>query len=282
MTSMRLSTFFEAYDSQDASLMAQWAEKCLAVNPQMVVEVFCACVQDPDESVAVDFMLKQLNTEQQWVLALHLFKEHKSSYFAFLYPKIEGEHSFSSFQIADYILLESIHTQNTALLNLILPSVLSAQHSQWVEACADTEVIGALQTAMDLAVEMGCFEQVQSLLPHVNENVRHIPALTAVEWQRADHLDYILKHSSFQFCVEMALHTIQMPKSRKMARYILNTHPAIVCSDVFVSAVHQWKEGADKEWTHKYIAQKQRSKISSAVQPVSSSAMSASSTLRKM
>lgn len=268
MNHLRLSTFFEAYDTQDASAMKTWAKECLQSQPQMLVEVFCACVEDPDESVAVDFMLNQISTNQQWELAVHLFKGGKSGYFDYLLPKLSDEHSYVSFCCVDYILTEAVNTQNLELLNLIVPHLLKSSTCDWEEAYTLQEVNSAWESAMDKAVEKGWFDVMKALLPHMPEETRIIPALTAVEWQRKDHLEHIFKHSSVGFSVTIALNSIRMEKCRKMARYILNTHPHIVLDATFLSSVQKWDDDVPRNWVDKYLAQKQRTKISSAVRKI--------------
>lgn len=278
MAHLRLSTFFEAYDKQDAEVMRTWVEQCLLTQPQMLVEVFCACVEDPDESVAVDFMLNQISTDDQWALAVHLFKQKKGTYFSSLLPKLCDEHSPFSFGCVDYILLEGVNTQNLTLLHSIIPHIGKSSQCDWEDAYAPDEVHDTWKTAMDKAVEKGWFDVVKTLLPHSTEDSRFIPALTAVEWQRKDYLEYIFEHSSFDFSVGVALFSIGMPKCKNMSRYILNTHPKIVTSERFLTTVEQWDNESDKQWVNKYIAQKQRKHISSAVKNISS----ASSVSRKM
>lgn len=279
MTNLRLSTFFEAYDAQDTESMRQWAQECLKANPQMVVEVFCACVQDPDEVVAVDFMLDQISTAQQWALATHLFAEKKGEYFDYLLPKLSDEHSHFSFCCVEYILIEAVNTQNIPLLQSIIPHLKKSFHCDWEEAYTPQEVNGAWETALDKAVEKGWFEVVKTLLPHTSEEARFIPALTAVEWQRKDYLAYIFTQSSLDLSIGVALHTIGMPKCRKMARHILNSYPQIVSDERFLLSVHNWDDNAKKQWVANYISQKQHSKISSSL---SQRATKTTASVRKM
>ena len=271
MTHLRLSTFFEAYDNQDASAMKTWAQECLQSQPQMLVEVFCACVEDSDESVAVDFMLNQMSHDDQWGLAVHLFKGHKSGYFDYLLPKLSDEHSYFSFSCVDYILTEAVNTQNIGLLNSVIPHLIKSSTCDWEEVYTSQEVNSAWEIAMDKAVEKGWFDVVKTLLPHTLEETRIIPALTAVEWQRKDHLEHIFEHSSANFSVTIALQSIRMNKCRKMARYILNTYPHIVSNETFLSAIQIWEDDAPRQWVDKYLAQKQRTKISAALRKTSSS-----------
>lgn len=271
MIHLRLSTFFEAYDNQDPNAMKAWAEECLHSQPQLLVEVFCACVEDPEESVAIDFMLNQISNENQWELAVHLFKEKKGTYFFSLLPKLNDEHSYFSFSCVDYILLHAVNTQDILLLKSIIPHIQKSSQCNWEDAHAPDEVHDAWKTAMDKAVEKGWFDVVKTLLPHTTEDSRFTPALTAVEWQRKEYLEYIFQHSSFEFSVGVALFCIGMHKCKNMTRYILKTYPEIVESEKFLTSVATWEE-KDRQWVDKYLAQKQRTKISSAVRNIPSSA----------
>ena len=279
MTHLLLGTFYEAYDAHDITAMKTWSHQCLKVNPQMLVEVFCACAQDPDESVAVDFMLTQLSNTQQWDLAAHLFKEKKGAYFYSLLPKLSAEHSYTSFGYVDDILMEAVHTQDMCLLQSIIPHIANTYQYKWDNACAPLEVDNVWVRAMDKAVDQGSFEIIKALLPHTSEQSRVTPILRAVELQRKDYVEHIFEQSSFDFSVKVALSCICMDGCRKMSRHILNTYPDIVSSDFFLSCVQEWDNEEDRQWVEKYMAQKQRSKISSSVRSVTQTATAVS---RKM
>lgn len=267
MAHFRLSTFFESYDNHDANAMSAWVQGCLKSQPQMVVEVFCACVEDPEESVAVDFMLNQMSNNDQWELAVHLFKEKKDGYFYSLLPKLSDQHSHYSFSCIDYILFQAVNTQDTCLLQAIIPHITKSSQCDWEDVISMEEVNDSWKLAMDKAVEKGWFEVVKTILPHTTEDARFIPALTAIEWQRKDYLEYIFTQSSFEFSVGVALFSIGMQKCKNMARYILNTYPQIVESEQFIASIANLEQD-QKQWVEKYLAQKQRTKISSAVRKV--------------